>query len=520
MNPIRIISLLLFAAASAQAEVKLHALFTDGAVLQRELPLPIWGTATAGEKVTVSLAGQTASTMAKDGRWQVKLKPLRAGGPHVLTVEGTNKLEVKDVLVGEVWLCSGQSNMAFTLSQADNAAAAVPASANAHIRLFKVPGNPQDGPQREVKGKWEPCNPQTTPGFSAVGYFFGRDLQLALGVPIGLIGSSVGGTPAQAWTSRSALEATPAGKPHLEAYAAALLGKDTAEEKFAQDTQAWKAEVAAAKAAGKPAPRGPRRGPRPPGYRGAGRPAGLYNGMIAPLAPVAMRGAIWYQGEANAGTPDNYRELLPAMIRNWRQDFNPDLTFLIVQLAPYDRPAPEQWAFFRETQRQIALHTPKTGLAAIPDAGDPTDIHPTHKEPAGQRLALAAQAIAYGKKITWSGPALKSAAFAKGKATLSFDQIGGGLAARDGELTGFALAGADRKFVPASAKITGGKIEVSSAEVAEPKAVRYAWKNMPDGNLWNKDGLPASPFRTDDWPLQATARSSPRTSGKATPEAK
>ena len=516
MNPIRIVSLLLFAAASAQGEVRLHALFTDGAVLQRELPLPIWGTASAGEKVTVSLAGQTATTTAKDGRWLVKLRPLKAGGPHVLKVEGTNKLEVKDVLVGEVWLCSGQSNMAFTLSEADNAATVVPASANAQVRLFKVPGNAQDEPQREVKGKWEPCNPRTSPSFSAVGYFFGRDLQKALGVPIGLIGSSVGGTPAQAWTGMPTLETTPSGKPHLQAHAALLLGKDQAEKKFVEDTEAWKVEVAAAKAAGKPAPRAP----RPPAYRGKNRPAGLYNGMIAPLAPFAMRGAIWYQGEANAGTPDNYRELLPAMIGDWRQDFNPDLTFLIVQLAPYDRPAPEQWAFFRETQRQIVLHTRKTGLAAIPDAGDPTDIHPTHKEPAGQRLALAAQAIAYGKKITWSGPALKSAAFAKGKATLSFDQIGGGLAARDGELTGFTLAGADRKFVPASAKITGGKLEVSSAEVAEPKAVRYAWKNMPDGNLWNKDGLPASPFRTDDWPLQATARSSPRTSGKATLEAK
>jgi sialate O-acetylesterase len=512
MKPIRIISLLLLAAVSAQAEVRLHALFTDGAVLQRELPLPIWGTASAGEKVIVSLAGQTATTTATDGRWQVKLKPLKAGGPHVLTVEGSNKLEVKDVLVGEVWLCSGQSNMAFTLSGADNAATIVPASANASIRLFRVPGNPQGEPQRDVKAKWEPCNPQTTPGFSAVGYFFGRDLQQSLGVPIGLIGSSVGGTPAQAWTSKPTLEATPAGKPHLEAYAALLLGKDRAEEKFAQDTAAWKVEAAAAKAAGKPAPRAP----RPPAYRGNSRPAGLYNGMIAPLAPFAMRGAIWYQGEANAGTPDNYRELLPAMIRNWRHDFNPDLTFLIVQLAPYDRPAPEQWAFFRETQRQIALHTPKTGLAAIPDAGDPTDIHPTHKEPAGQRLALAALAIAYGKKITWSGPAFKSAALTKGKVTLSFDQVGSGLVARGGELTGFTLAGADRKFVPASAKITDGKIEVSSAEVAEPKAVRYAWRNMPDGNLWNQAGLPASPFRTDDWP-RATAKSAPKSPVKATP---
>ncbi len=512
MNPTRIVTILLLVAASAaQAEVKLHALFTDGAVLQRELPLPIWGSASDGEKVTVSIAGQTATTTAKDGKWQVKLKPLKAGGPHVLTVEGTNKLEVKDVLVGEVWLCSGQSNMAFQLSRADNAATVVPASENAQIRFFKVPGNPQDEPQRDVKAKWEPCTPQTAPGFSAVGYFFGRDLQKALGVPIGLIGSSVGGTPAQAWTSQPALEATPAGKPHLESYAAAMLGKDKAEAKFAKDTEAWKTKVAAAKAAKQPAPRAP----RPPAYRGSGRAAGLYNGMIAPLAPFAMRGAIWYQGEGNSGAPDNYRELLPAMIAGWRKDFNPDLTFLIVQLAPFDRPAPEAWAYFREAQRQIALHTPKTGLAAIPDAGDPTDIHPTKKEPAGVRLALQALALTYGKDIVSSGPAFKSAAFAKGKATLTFDQAGDGLVAKDGELTGFTIAGEDKKFVPATAKIVKGIIEVSSADVAEPKAIRYAWKNMPDGNLWNKAGLPASPFRTDDWTQPAPAKPAPKTPAKS-----
>jgi sialate O-acetylesterase len=498
MKRTHLIPILLLAAASAvQAEVKLHALFTDGAVLQRELPLPIWGTASDGEKVTVSLAGQTATATAKDGKWEVKLKPLKAGGPHVLTVEGTNKLEVKDVLVGEVWLCSGQSNMAFTLNRADNAATVIPASENPKIRIFKVPGNAQDEPQHDLKGKWELCNPQTVPGFTAVGYFFGRDLQKALDVPIGLIGSSVGGTPAQAWTSKEVLESLPAGKVHLDAQAEAMKGKEKAEAKVKADLEAWKAKVAEAKAAKTAAPLPP----RAPAFLGSKRPTCLYNGMIAPLVPYAMRGAIWYQGEANSGDPANYRDLLPAMIGNWRKDFNPDLVFLIVQLAPYDKPHPEQWAYFRDTQRQIALHTPKTGIAAIPDAGDAGNIHPTHKEPAGQRLALQALSIAYHKELVSSGPAYKSAAFAKGKATLSFDQIGDGLVAKDGDLTGFLVAGDDQKFVPATAKIVkGGKIEVSSADVAEPKAVRYAWKNMPDGNLWNKAGLPASPFRTDDWP--------------------
>jgi sialate O-acetylesterase len=515
MKRTQLITILLLAAASAaQAEVKLHALFADHAVLQRELPLPIWGTASDGEKVTVSLAGQTATTTAKDGKWQVKLKPLKAGGPHVLTVEGTNKLEVKDVLVGEVWLCSGQSNMAFQLRAADNAAEVVPASANPNIRLFKVPGNPQDTPQRDVKAKWEPCNPETSPSFTAVGYFFGRDLQKALGVPIGLIGSSVGGTPAQAWTSQPVLEALPAGKVHLDAQAEAMKGKDKAEAKQKADMEAWKAKVAEAKAAKQPAPKPP----RAPAFLGSKRPACLYNGMIAPLVPYPMRGAIWYQGEANSGDPANYRELLPAMIKNWRADFNPDLTFLIVQLAPFDKPTPGAWAYFRDAQRQIALHTPKTGLAAIPDAGDAGNIHPTHKEPAGQRLALQALAITYGKDIVSSGPAFKSASFAKGKATLIFDQAGDGLLAKDGELTGFTIAGEDQKFVPAAAKIVKDKIEVSSADVSAPKAVRYAWKNMPDGNLWNKAGLPASPFRTDDWAQPAPAKPAPKTPTK--PKAK
>ena len=495
--------LLLALTPALQAEVKLHALFTDGAVLQRDQPVPIWGTATEGEKVTVTIAGQTETTTAKEGRWEVKLKPLKVGPPLTLRVEGTNRLEVKDILVGEVWLCSGQSNMAFILSRADNAAEAAAASENPNIRLFTVPANGQDEPQRDVRSKWVPCNPQTTPGFSAVGYFFGRDLQKALGVPVGLINSSVGGTPAQAWTSKPVLEATEAGKVHLANQAALVAGAEKAEENYKKQQETYQARLAEAKAAKQPAPRPPRE----PAYRGKVRPACLYNGMIAPLAPYAIRGAIWYQGEANSGAPDNYRQLLPAMIKSWRADFNPNLTFLLVQLAPYDRPGKDQWAYFRDAQRHIALETPNTGMASIPDAGNPTDIHPTHKEPAGQRLALAAQAIAYGKKITWSGPAYQSANFAQGKATLTFDQVGGGLVAKDGDLTGFLIAGEDQKFVPATATMSkGGRIEVSSPEVKEPKAVRYAWKNMPDGNLWNQEGLPASPFRTDDWPAPAPAR--------------
>ncbi len=489
---------------ATHAEVKLHALFTDGAVLQRELPVPIWGTASEGEKVTVSIAGQTATTTAKEGKWSVKLQPLAAGGPHTLIVEGTNKLEVKDVLIGEVWLCSGQSNMSFGLASAENAAEVIPASANPNIRLFQVPRSAEAEPQSEVKAQWKQCSPQTVPSFAAVGYFFGRDLQKALGVPIGLINSSVGGTPAQAWTSRPVLEAAPMGKPYLDSLVNALKNSDTLEAEYAKATAAWKIKAEEAKAAGQPAPRAP----AVPLSRGTGRPACLYNGMIAPLVPYALRGAIWYQGEANAGSPESYRGLLPAMIAGWRADFNPDLAFLIVQLAPYDVPAPEAWAWFRETQRQIALHTPKCGLAAIPDAGEAKNIHPKRKEPVGQRLALVAEANVYGQKIEWSGPTLKDARFSEGKAVLTLDHVEG-LVAKDGAPSGFIIAGDDKQFVPAEAKIVGGTIEVSSAQVPAPKAVRYAWKNMPDGNLWNAAGLPASPFRTDDWPRPITATPKP-----------
>lgn len=485
----------LSAATTTHAEVKLHALFTDGAVLQRDLPVPVWGTANDGEKVTVSIAGQTATATAKDGRWSVKLKPLAAGGPHTMTVEGTNKIEVKDVLVGEVWLCSGQSNMSFGLNSADNASEVIPKSANANIRLFQVPGKAEMEPQSEVKAQWKVCDPKTVPGFSAVGYFFGRDLQKALNVPIGLINSSVGGTPAQAWTSQPALASLPAGKIYLDAYTASMKNVEKLEADYVKATEAWKVKAEEARAAGHPTPRPP----GPPANRSNNRPACLYNGMIAPLVPYAMRGAIWYQGEGNSGNPENYRELLPALIRGWRSDFNPDLAFLIVQLAPYDVPPTDAWAWFRETQRQIALNIPKSGLAAIPDAGDPKDIHPRRKEPVGQRLALVAQATVYGQKVESSGPTLKEASFTGNKAVLTLDHAAG-LVAKDGAPSGFIIAGEDKKFLPAEAKIVDGKIEVSSPGVSAPKAVRYAWKNMPDGNLWNSAGLPATPFRTDDWP--------------------
>lgn len=499
--------LVLFAAvASAQADVKLNALFTDGAVLQRDMSLPIWGTAADGEIITVTLDGKTASTVAKDGKWQVNLEPLSAGGPHVLSVQGNNKVEVKDVLVGEVWLCSGQSNMAWTVGRSHNAEEVVPKSANPNIRLFTVPRvSKEDEPSATLQSKWVECNPANVPSFSGVGYFFGRDLQKELNVPIGLINSSWGGTPAQAWTSFPALQSTPAGQPYLDSYKRAFENIDKNEENYKQAVEKWKEQVKTAKAEGKPAPRGP----SSPAHRNQSRAAALYNNMIAPLVPYAMRGAIWYQGEANSGAPENYRDLLPAMIKGWRQDFNPNLTFLIVQLAPYDRPSPGAWAWFRDAQKDIARDLPKTGIVSIPDAGDPTDIHPTNKEVVGQRLALMALAMDYGKKNEYMGPTLKNAEFESDKVVLTFDHAEG-LTAKDGEPTGFTIAGANQEFVPATAKISGNTVTVTSPNVPDPKAIRYGWKNMPDGNLWNSAGLPASPFRTDDWARATAAPAKPK----------
>ncbi len=490
------------AAKGSVTAFALHPLFTEGAVLQRQMPIPIWGTAPEGTKVTVTLAGKTETATAKDGKWMVKLPALEAGGPHVLRVEGPEKREVKDILIGEVWLCSGQSNMAFTLGRAHNAIEAIAGSANPNIRLFSVPRVWEENkPQATVAAAWKPCNPNTSGSFTAVGYFFGRDLQKALGVPVGLIDSSVGGTPAQSWMSEPVLRSLPEAKEILTTYEDMIRDKDKFEAKYASDMEAYKARKAEVQKTTADKAKG-MRAPAAPLYRSSKQPYVLYNNMIHPLVPFAMRGAIWYQGEANSANPELYRVLLPAMINNWRKDFNPELAFYIAQLAPYDRPSPEAWAWFRDAQARIAKDVPNAGIAANPDAGDPTDIHPTRKEPVGQRLALAALAKTYGQKIEWSGPTFKEGVFIGAQVKLNLEHADG-LKAEGGKVTGFTIAGEDRQFHPAEAKLVNNAVEVSSDKVPAPVAVRYAWKNMPDGNLWNAAGLPAAPFRTDNWPNPA-----------------
>ncbi|MCX6894728.1 MAG: sialate O-acetylesterase [Verrucomicrobia bacterium] len=482
-------------AFGAQAELRLPAVFSDHMVLQQGKALPVWGWADNGEVVTVEFRGQKVSAMARGGKWSVKLRSLKAGGADVLTVATkTKKIQFSDVLVGEVWVCSGQSNMEWPMSKSFEPTNDIAAATNKFIRVFLVPKSKLDAPTNDVVGRWELCSPASIESFSAVGYYFGRSLQKSRGVPVGLIGTYWGGTPAEAWTRNEFLAANPRYKTELlDAFALAW-------KEYETGLAAYEKEKEAAKQTGlafnKKSPREP------------WKPSVLYNGMIAPLIPYAIQGAIWYQGESNARSAEQaiqYRALFPDMIRNWRQDWaQGDFTFLCVQLAPYRafKPQPDEsdWAILREAQLRATQVLPTVGMAVITDIGDEKNIHPAKKEPVGERLALAARHIAYGEKIEFSGPVYRSMKVKGGKVILRFDQVGKGLEARDGELKGFAICGEDKKFVWAKAEILpDNTVAVSSPEVAKPVAVRYGWADFPVVNLWSKNGLPATPFRTDSF---------------------
>jgi sialate O-acetylesterase len=642
-------------AARVHADVKLPGLITEGMVLEQQVPLRIWGWADEGETVTVSFRGQTVETVAHDGKWSVMLRPVEAGGPFSMSVAGRNKIDLKNVLVGDVWICSGQSNMEFHLADAFDAKPDINAAADPELRMFTVDRQVAYTPQTDVAGgKWESADSSTRGGFSAVGFYFGRALRQARKVPIGLIHTSWGGTPAEAWTSRHALEessivasadfkrggADPKAQAEYEQLMAAWRAAGSPQGRFADpgvsetakswalpqtDTRDWRSMTLPRKwetlgadmqidggvwfrkevdipaswagkdldlhlgaiddfdttyfngvkvgATGVETPdfwQAPRRYIVPGAAVQAGRvviavrawdhggdggltgpaddmwlrphtalaaaasaptialsgdwrfrvevkrighpgqapgsdpnaPSVLYNGMIAPLLPYAIKGAIWYQGESNTGRAAQYRPLLATMIRNWRDEWRVGyFPFLIVQLAPYMsiNPEPEEsaWAALREAQWQVTQVVPNVGLAVITDVGEEKDIHPKKKKPVGERLAMTALAIAYGEKVAGSGPTLKSVKLGDGKAIVSFDNVGKGLEVKGDKLTGFALAGADKKFVFADAVVAGSTVVVSSPRVASPAFVRFGWANFPVVNLFNRDGLPAVPFRTD-----------------------
>ena len=627
--------------AAAEDKPLVHPLFTDHMVLQRELPAPVWGWTTPGGEIKVSLADKTAMAKADNtGRWQVKLGPFPAGGPHTLRVEGPQTVVIQDVLVGDVWICSGQSNMEWGMWGVNNSQQEIAAADYPQIRLFTVPKRVAIRPQELASGPWQICSPQTVAGFSAVGFFFGRDLNKALDVPIGLIHTSWGGTVAEAWTSAEALNTMSDFQPAVAQFQQLVAASESGTEKYEELLVKWwrDNDPGSADALGwadpalnatdwktmklptqweqaglpefdgvvwfrtefdLPASAADKDGTLslgpiddidttwvngvsvgststwtdPRDYKVPGRvlKAGrnvvavrvldtgggggiygqadqmkfepgdggqpialarvwqykasvplaqtkpvpqrldnnpnvttvLYNGMIAPLVPFGVKGAIWYQGESNAGRPMQYRTLLPTMIRDWRTRFGVgDFPFLIVQLANFmavqQQPVEPGWAELREAQLLTTLNEPRCGLAVAIDIGEANDIHPRNKQDVGGRLALAARGIAYGQPIEYSGPVFKSLEVTGGKARLRFEHVGGGLVAKGGEpLKGFAIAGADKRFVRGEAAIEGDAVVVWSSEVAQPVAVRYAWANNPICNLYNRAGLPASPFRTD-----------------------
>lgn len=493
-------------AGQASAEVRLPAVFGDNMVLQRDMPVPVWGWADAGEKVTVKAAGQTVTAApGSDGKWSAKLAPLSVGGPITVTVSGKNTITMNNVLVGEVWFCSGQSNMQMSVKSSNDSEKEIAAANFPQIRLLSVPLRGTQEPQAEFQGKWQQCSPESVANFSAAAYFFGRELYKNLNVPIGLIHCSWGGSSCEAWVKRSILEADPQYKELLEKWDRDCENYDPAKVKAAFETQMakWRKDAAAAKAAGKEVPRAPR---NPGDIRtGQHRPANLYNGMLYACMPYAIRGALWYQGETNAGRAYQYRDLFPLMIKSWRDEWKQgDFPFYFVQLANYmaEKPEPSEsgWAELREAQT-MTLKLPHTGQAVIIDIGEAKDIHPKNKQDVGKRLALWALAKDYGKNIVFSGPMFKSAEKQDNKMVVHFDHVGGGLVAKNGPaLKGFAVAGADHKFVWADAQIVGDTVVVSSSQVSAPVAVRYAWADNPVCNLYNQAGLPACPFRSDDWP--------------------
>ena len=486
---------------NAAEKLSLSSLFTDHTVLQRNIAVPVWGKAEPGSEVTVEFAGQKKSaTAGADGKWIVRLEPLFASAePRELLVEskiGNQKSKISDVLVGEVWVCSGQSNMGWTLKNSTGGDEAIAAAGDAQLRLFNGAAHAVDEPQDSIGGTWAVDSSQSATNFSGVAYFFGKDLRKSLGVPVGLIKSAVGGTVAEAWTPKADLETNPTLKPLLDQQAERLTGYPKVLEDYKQREpellKQYEDALAKAKADKKPEPRKPT-APQDPATNG-NRPFGLYNGSIAPLVPYAIRGAIWYQGESNSGRGKEYQTLFPAMITGWRKVWGQgDFPFLFVQIAPHGGMSPE----IREAQRLTVQTTQNTAMAVTLDVGDAADIHPKPKQPVGARLALAARALAHGEKIEYSGPDYDSLSVSGNKATLSFKHIGGGLAAKDGALKGFTISGPDGKFVEAKAAIDGEKIVVTSDAVAAPTAVRYGWSNVPEASLWNKAGLPASPFQTD-----------------------
>ena len=482
---------MLLLTSSTHGALKMPNIFGNHMVVQQKMPVKVWGWTNPGQAVTVEMAGHSASAKAgADGRFDVSLPMMDAGGPHTLTVKADETITMDDVLVGEVWICSGQSNMQWSVNSSNDADLERLAAKNPKIRMINFPQVGRQEPILTHDRQWQECTPDTVGGFSAVGYFFARQLNETIDVPIGMINNAWGGSACEAWINRDVLSADEQFKPLLDGWV-------TREQQFAElSTKANLSEEETKQLNGLRGQMG-----------GNHRPANIYNGVLKSHLGYGIRGAIWYQGESNAERAYQYRELFPLMISNWRNEWGQgEFPFYWVQLADFkaEVPAPgdSDWAELREAQTMTMSKLAHTGEAVIIDIGEGKDIHPKNKVDVGRRLARWALANEYGVAVPFHSPQYKTMEKQDGKITLTFDHVDGGWRPFDvGNPVGFAIAGDDMKFVRADGKILpDGRIEVSSSAVSNPASVRYAWADNPVCNMFSTAGLPLTPFRTDDWP--------------------
>jgi sialate O-acetylesterase len=488
-----------------QAEVKVANIFSSKMVLQRNQQNPVWGTADVGEKITVLIAGQSLQTVAnKKGEWRVKLAPMKAGGPHTMVVQGNNKITFEDILIGEVWICTGQSNMGWSVLNSNHSELEIFSANYPSIRLFSVPQKATPVPQTEISpASWSVCTPETIPGFSAAGYFFGRRLHQILGVPVGLINASWGASSLATWIPRDAMETSGEHNEFLEDWDWRITQfNDQMLKDYTKEYKAWEA-------AGKPNEK-----MRPPRdiRIGQNRPANGFNGVINPIIGYGIKGSIWCQGEGNLGRGDQYSKLFPVLINSWRELWGQgDFPFYWIQIASMKKPDLEptqsSWAELREGMSKT-LSLPNTGEVVSMDVGEGNDIHYRNKQEMGNRLARLALDNSYGFDIEGESPRYKSMEIEENKVIITFDNIDQGLYAFDSSIiNGFSIAGGDQKFVWANTNIIDkNKVEVYSDKIAIPVAVRYAWADKPNSNLYDRNGLPVACFRTDKWPIASDGK--------------
>lgn len=499
MKKALLIALLFAGVLHARANVKLPSIISNNMVLQQQTKVALWGWASPGEKISIltSWNGRTARvTAGADGKWITHVKTAKAGGPYTIRFKGENEVRIENVLLGEVWLASGQSNMEFFVGKTKNASYTgvlnyeeeIKAADYFGIRMIDVANKVAETPQYEFAGNWKVCSPATVDTFSAVAYYFAREVHVKTGFPVGVINATWGGTPAESWTKKEVLEKDKDFKVILDRYEQQCREYPQASATYKEALAKWKSDTSHSKGAAPREPMGPNSSKSP--YK-------LYNGMIVPIVPYTLKGVIWYQGENNAEHAYQYRRLFPAMIHNWREDFkNGSLPFYFVQISPHRSQNPE----IREAQLLTYRNVAHTGMAVTTDNGDSLDIHPRNKKLVGERLSLWALHNEYGQKAEYSGPLYRSMKITGNKIRIQFDHAGDGLVAKgNSALQEFTIAGSDEKFVPANAVIEGDEVVVWSDAIEKPVAVRFAWRNVPTPNLYNKAYLPASPFRTDSW---------------------